>query len=234
MGRLLLWDIDGTLLDNGGSNRAALYAAVNSVLGREVEEVKLETAGKTDPEIARELLTGAGVSDDDMTVTMRSVLRKFGPEMAKQKRLLIERGGVYVGVHEVLQAIAETRTVNTVLTGNIAVNAIFKLDAFRLTPYFDLEVGAFGSDREMRNELVDVAVTRAADKRRAYFDDDEIWIIGDTPLDYEVARTNHTRCLLVATGRSPYQELENLGADLVVEDLTDTQRILELLSPESK
>jgi phosphoglycolate phosphatase len=226
--RLLLWDIDGTILTARQTARTALFAAVEEVLGREVERVELQTAGKTDPLIARELLTALGVPADDMQITVRRVLRKYGPQLAARRQEITNEGKIFDGVRELLYLIDQTRAVNTVLTGNIAVNAICKLDAFHLTRHFDLEVGAFGSDDADRAKLVQVALDRIGDKRRRFFSDDEIWIIGDTPGDFAVARANNTRCILVANGDSTIEELEALGPDVVLPDFTDPEKIMPL------
>lgn len=230
MARLLLWDIDGTILTVRKTAREAFYAAVEEVLEHEVDRVPLQTAGKTDPIIAREFLTAIGVPEDDMKSAVRRVLRKYGPQLAARRHELATEGILFEGVRETLYLIDETRAVNTVLTGNIAVNAICKLDAFHLTKHFDLEVGAFGSDDEVRVNLVDIAIDRVGDKRRQFFNDEEIFVIGDTPADYEVAKVNNTRCILVANGDYTYEELEALGADLVLPDLCDPEKILPLFN----
>ena len=229
MAQLFLWDIDGTLLTAGAASKAALYAAAAKVLGRECADIPLQTAGKTDPQIANDLLVGLGVTPDDLPQVIKLTLRAYGPELAARRHEISEQGQLFDGVREIMSHIGTTKAVNTVLTGNIAVNALCKLEAFRLAKHFDVEIGAFGSDNADRNELVDVVLDRAMSKRRKYFNESKIWVIGDTPLDFAVAQANNTRSLLVATGRHPLAELQSLGADAVVADLTDTAQIIDIL-----
>jgi phosphoglycolate phosphatase-like HAD superfamily hydrolase len=128
-----------------------------------------------------------------------------------------------------LAALQDPGTVQTVLTGNTAANAAVKLDTFDLPRWLDLEVGAYGSDDPDRNALVDVSLARV-ERRYGQVDRRRVWVVGDTPLDAACARAGDVRCLLVATGFAPRAALDAAGADHVVDDLTDTEAILSLLS----
>jgi len=115
------------------------------------------------------------------------------------------------------------------VTGNIAPNARLKLEAVGLLPgVIRLELGAYGSDHGNRDNLVPIALRRC---RAAGVDIDEarVWVVGDTPRDLACARAAGVRCLLVATGGCPFEELAAAGADAVVADLTDTQAVRTLL-----
>jgi phosphoglycolate phosphatase len=117
----------------------------------------------------------------------------------------------------------------TVLTGNTAANARAKLDAFGLTRHLDLEIAAFGSDDADRTRLVPIALERARRLRQLEPDPSEVWVIGDSPADLACARAGGVRCLLVATGRPELEELSALEADAVLPDLSDVERVLDLL-----
>ncbi len=228
MRRLFLWDIDGTLLRSGGVSRDALFAALAQVRGRPVADTGMVFDGMTQPAIVRALLVADGVSEDELPGVMRRTLRAFGPALQDRKAELIRRGFVLPGVHRALAAAVERPefTINTVLTGNLAVNAVLKLDAFKLTGYFDLEVGAYGSDAEDRLDLVDVVLDRLERRSLPTFQDDEIWLIGDAPGDLATARANDVRCLLVATGSFDAAALRALDPDACLTDLADTGAFL--------
>ena len=142
-----------------------------------------------------------------------------------------EDGSACSGAPELLQALAADERLHlSVLTGNIAPNAVVKLAAFGLDKWLDLETGAYGSDSEDRQALVPVALGRLASLRGARLAPGATWVIGDTPLDYECARAAGAHCLLVATGRYALQELEGLGADAVLADLAATEAVVGLLT----
>jgi hypothetical protein len=102
--------------------------------------------------------------------------------------------------------------------------------AFDLTAYFDVEVGAYGTDHADRNRLVPIALERVERLRGEYHRADEVWVIGDTPGDFACARAAGVRCLLVATGEIPMSELASLDADSALEDLTITEQVVEILT----
>ena len=116
------------------------------------------------------------------------------------------------------------------MTGNIRPGAAVKLGAFGLDRWLDLEIGAYGSDHADRNQLVPLAVERAAARHGHGFGPDEVWVVGDTPKDLGCAQAGGVRCLLVATGSHPIEELETLGADLVLPDLSDVDLVVGVLT----
>jgi len=135
------------------------------------------------------------------------------------------------GVTDALTSLAAISGVRqTLLTGNLVGNAAVKLAAFALTAYFDVEVGAYGSDHADRKALVPIALERVERLRGDYYRPDEVWVIGDTPGDYACARAAGVRCLLLATGQIPMSELLSLDADAVLEDLTNTEQVVEILT----
>jgi phosphoglycolate phosphatase-like HAD superfamily hydrolase len=118
----------------------------------------------------------------------------------------------------------------SLLTGNIAPNAVVKVAAFGLQRWLDLEVGAYGSDHADRTALVPVALSRVARLRGEDVKPDQVWVIGDTANDLACARAGGARCLLVGTGRFTYAKLSGLGADAVMDDLSDTDAVVDLLT----
>ena len=227
--QLLLWDIDGTLLSAKGIFGRVLKEIIADVSGKAYADPNFSFAGKTDTAAIRHMLTSNGIGEDEIDAMAKKVVRRLGPESAKHRDELAETGFVYPGVVNLLHSLSQEPVLNGVLTGNIAVNAVLKLATFGLDEVVDAEIGAFGNDNIDRNALVEVAMKRVEKKYRCRFDNDEIWIIGDTPLDYEAARSNDLRCALVATGSHSFGELSELGADVVFEDFTDIAAVHKAL-----
>jgi phosphoglycolate phosphatase-like HAD superfamily hydrolase len=227
---LILWDVDLTLVVTGRAGRDAFDVAIESVLGRPPGDHGVRMAGKTDPQIAREILAFAAVANDEHDRHLPTVLRALEDGLAAVADRIRAEGHVLPGVPELLARLAtEPDTVQTVLTGNIEPNAAVKVGAFGLDRWLDLTVGAYGSDSAIRTDLVPIAVERARRRYGRAFPVERTWVIGDTPLDLACARAGGVRCLLVATGHHPYDELAAAGADLVVSDLQDTAAIASVL-----
>ena len=223
---LILWDIDGTLIRSGEIAAAVFEWALETVIGTP-PTARVRMSGKTDPQIVQEYLDAMGISDPAM---LPAILRNAENELAKAEQLLGEHGYVCPGVDAVMAALYEAPWVSqTVLTGNIAPNAIVKLRAFGLDRYVDFEIGAYGSDHAERTKLVPIALERAASIRSLKVDPHNVWVIGDTPHDLACARAGGVRCILVATGTYDLDELRLLGPDAALRDLSEIERVLELL-----
>ena len=227
--RVILWDVDGTLVRTGGVGAEAFNTAIETLFGVRAGDHGVSLAGKTDPQIAREILTVLNLHDEGDDTRLPGLLAETERLVAGSRDLIRERGKVLPGVPALLEGLQRPGTVQTVLTGNTAANAAVKLDAFDLPRWLDLEVGAYGSDDPDRNALVEVALTRV---ERSYgpVDRSRVWVIGDTPLDAACAQVGGVRCLLVASGFATRDALDAAGADHVVDDLTDTAAILSLLA----
>ena len=231
MRRLLLWDVDGTLVRGGGVGSDAMMRAVAAVCSAALDGSRVMMHGKTDQEILDEILRGAGMPDDEIAALLPLAMAEAERVMEQSADELRERGEVIAGVREVLDrmhALAGVR--QTLVTGNLVGNARVKLAAFELAAYFDTEIGAYGTDHFDRNALVPIALERVERLRREHYDPAEVWVIGDTPRDLACARAAGVRCLLVATGVIPISELRDLGADAVRADLTETEAVVELLT----
>ena len=229
MARLVLWDIDGTLLRGGGVARDVFDEAVTAVLGRHPGEHRVRMGGKTDPQIALEILAHAALEEAEAAQHLPAVLAALERGLAAAADDMRRHGVVLPGVPEVLRALdADPAVRSSVLTGNTQANAVVKLAAFELTPWVDVEIGAFGSDHADRTALVPIALERAGRLRGLALGPDDVWVVGDTPRDLACARAAGVRCALVATGHSPLDELRATDADAVLEDLADV--VLEDLS----
>jgi phosphoglycolate phosphatase-like HAD superfamily hydrolase len=227
--RLVLWDIDGTLITTGVVGRQALErgAADAADLGT-VPEVSM--GGKTDPQIIAEILAAAGVDERRIPELVPRALASAEHHLAEWRSRMAAEGQVHPGVRDVLERLDASEGVRqTLLTGNVEPNAFVKVDTFGLAQFFDFAVGAYGSDHADRDDLVPVALERVARLRDERYAPAEVWIVGDTANDLRCARAGGVRCLLVATGREGLGPLGDLRPDRLFPDLSDTAAVLATL-----
>ena len=223
--RLILWDIDGTLLRGGSAARDVFDQAIEAALGRHPGEHGVTMGGKTDPQIALEILAFAEVLEAEAHGQLPTVLGHLESKLAERVEDLRREGYVCPGIEPLLARLdKEPDVVQSVLTGNTRANAALKLAVFGLDQWIDLDAGAFGSDHADRRELVPIARQRSG-----VADSATVWVVGDTPNDLACARAGGARCLLVGTGHAGMDALNALGADAVLPDLTDTDAVVELL-----
>ena len=228
--RLVLWDLDGTVLSAGPVAREAFADAVGAVLGRDPGDHGVQMSGKTDPGIALEIMDTMGVPDDEARRHLPSVLKELERRLELGRERVRADGRVHPGVRELLETLGrEPDVLQTVLTGNLRANARLKLEAFGLEELLDLEVGAYGSDHHLRTELIPVALRRVEELHGARLDPSRVWVVGDTPADLACARAGGARCLLVATGRFRLEELAALETDALFESLSDTAGVASVL-----
>jgi phosphoglycolate phosphatase-like HAD superfamily hydrolase len=228
--RFILWDVDGTLVSAGPAARDAFDLAVAATVGRSPHGHGVEMSGKTDPQIAMEILAALELSEGEARGHLPVVLRSLEEELQTAADLVREHGRVMPGIGTLLPELhAAAGVVQSVLTGNLEANARLKVGTFGLHRWLDLDVGAYGSDDQDRSRLVPVALAKVRDRRGIRFEPGDVWVVGDTPLDLACARAGGARCLLVATGRFGFEELAGLGADAVLSDVTETGAVANLL-----
>ncbi len=227
--RLILWDIDGTLIRTRGVGARAIETGAAEVAALlEVPSVRM--SGKTDPQILREIFTAAEIADHRITELLPRAVAAVERALAAAEAELRRVGSVLPGVVATMEALAATPGVRqSLVTGNLATNAAVKLAAFGLTKHLDVEIGAYGSDDAERDALVPIALERAGRLRDEHYDRSEVWVVGDTPRDLACARAAGVRCLLVGTGQMGLAELQELGADAALADLGDTEAVLGTL-----
>lgn len=230
---LLLFDIDGTLIDTGGAGLNALSAAFLDSFGlqsRAAEMPKLELAGSTDGGITRSLCAHFDivVADNDPSVRAfyASYLEKLRANLNGSHR---HEGRRLPGMPELLHRLRdETDHTLALLTGNIADGAWLKVEHFGFDNVF--EFGAFGDDHHDRNELGPIALGRAHQHHDTRtFTPDQTIIIGDTPKDIACARACGARAVAVATGKFSVSELERCEPDHLFEDFSDSERFFREL-----
>jgi phosphoglycolate phosphatase-like HAD superfamily hydrolase len=177
-------------------------------------------SGKTDPQIARELLHLAGVSDAEIDAGFHQLWEAYLQEL--EARLVDRPMTVLPGVPALLQHLEGMPDVALgLLTGNIIEGARLKLDSVGLTDYF--EVGGYGSDSERRVDLPAVAIRRAYEAWGSSFPPSSVVVIGDTPRDVACGRYGGTKTVAVATGRHDTEVLAAEGPDEVLADLSDLE-----------
>ena len=204
--------------------------AVRSILGRSADDHGVHMSGKTDPQIALEILARLAVSEDEARHHLPGVLQALERNLELAVEAIRTDGRVHPGVPEVLRRLdADPRVLQTVVSGNLKANARVKVAAFGLDRWLDLEVGAYGSDDEDRTRLVPIALERVDRLRGRRYRPQEVWVVGDTPADLACARAGGANCLLVATGRIPFDELAAAGPDALLPDLSDVDRVVTIL-----
>ncbi|GGO42985.1 HAD family hydrolase [Streptomyces lasiicapitis] len=222
MTRLVLWDIDHTLIDTRGVGRQLSAAAFEQATGVPLRE-QATIDGITEQVIFRETARLHGIT------TGRADFERFASALAeqhvKQAAELGERGQALEGAAAVLHALAEVPGVRqTVVTGNVRAVARTKLAVFGLDGPIDWAIGAYGEDGEARADLVRLALSRAS------ADPSEAVLIGDTPADVEGALSADVKVIAVATGRSTATDLHAAGADHVLPDLSATESLVSLIT----
>jgi phosphoglycolate phosphatase-like HAD superfamily hydrolase len=232
MHRLILWDIDGTLVSCGRWGRLALETGAVEAAGlKDVPHVVM--GGKTDPQIVGEILGLAGLEPDGIERLVPEALAVAERRLAEWAPNIAEEGYSQPGVETLLARLEKTDGVRqSLVTGNVVRNARVKLAVFGLDRFVDFEVGAYGSDHAERDRLVPIALRRMRELRGDDYAPEEVWVIGDTVHDLRCARAAGTRCALVGTGKeglpSP-EQLHGLEADRTWPDLSDTEHVMAAL-----
>jgi phosphoglycolate phosphatase-like HAD superfamily hydrolase len=217
--RLVLFDIDGTLLSAGAVSRAALVDALQEVYGVIGPLATYELAGKTDPQIVCDLMRAAGVAEADLQAALPRCLAiyrshltgRLGPADVRAKP----------GVHALVEALAaDTRVHLALLTGNLEPCARAKLQPLDLNRYFPF--GAYSSDHADRYQLPAVAVARAREATGHEFVGKRIVIVGDSIHDVRCGRSLGVRAVAVATGPTTAATLAAEDPDALLGDFSDT------------
>jgi phosphoglycolate phosphatase-like HAD superfamily hydrolase len=223
--RLLLFDIDGTLVW-GGPAKKAFEIAMEMVFGTSGPVGSHDFSGKTDPQIARELLKLEGLGDGVIDAGFERLWREYLGEL--ELRLTGMPMTVLPGVRPLLEHLDEMKDVALgLLTGNIVGGAGLKLGSVGLMDYF--LVGGFGSDSEAREDLTSVAIQRATEEWETEFPASSVVVVGDTPRDVACGKNSGTRTVAVATGRHSAEKLAAAAPNRVLEDLSDLEETLGAL-----
>lgn len=225
--RLVMWDIDHTLVDTRGVGRDLFATAFQRTTGRRMLR-QAAIDGMTDPVIFRDT-----AQLHDLTAT-RDDFAKFavalGEAHLSASSQLRERGHALPGAASTLAALAAIPGVRQApVTGNIRASAEVKLRVFGLDTVMDLEIGAYGEDADTRPGLVQAALRRASEAIGHHVNPSQVTLVGDTPADIAGALAHGLRAVGVATGRSSEGDLLAAGATAVLPDLSHPEQLVDLV-----
>jgi len=220
--RLILFDIDETLIDSGRAGTRALNNAFEELFGIEDAFKNIKMAGRTDIQIIKEGLSLKGLSDGNGRVN--DFINQYLSNLRKEIENPWKK--VKPGVFEILDDLLSKSVHLGLLTGNLETGANIKLAPFGLQKYF--LSGAFGSDNEDRDKLLPIAV-RKFSELGVNTAPERCVVIGDTPRDVRCAKVHNAFCIATATGPYSKEDLANAGADLAVENLEEKEACLNFI-----
>ncbi|MEW6336521.1 MAG: HAD family hydrolase [Acidobacteriota bacterium] len=224
--RLVLFDIDGTLISTGGRAAAALGGALERTFGRPVRWSSFRYSGKTDPQIVFELMAQSGIERTAVEARLSEVFEHYLTRL--ESSLAGDTVRVLPGVRELLDRLGQEPGVRLgLLTGNVRDGAAVKLRAAGLDGRF--EVGAFGSDDERRDHLVPIARERALTCWGESFPGTQTIVVGDAEPDVRCARAGGARAVAVATGGTPLAALQALRPDALLDSLEPERALPAIL-----
>lgn len=220
---ICLFDIDGTLLSSGGAGKAALETALVEDFSIELK-VHVPYSGRTDRAIIRDLFRHHGVAEthENLRKVFAGYLRRLPDCLHRHE------GKVLPGIREILLGLQERgRTAVGLLTGNVRAGAEAKLGHFGIFDHFAF--GGFGDHHFDRDDVAREALAAVRRHVGSQVRSEDIWVIGDTPLDVRCARAIGARVVAVATGFHDEKELAAARPDLVLPDLSETAEVLRIL-----
>jgi phosphoglycolate phosphatase-like HAD superfamily hydrolase len=226
--KVVLFDIDGTLLWTDGAGRRAVNRALEDVFGA-VSPANHEFDGKTDPQIVRELMQLGGIADETIDARLNDALERYVELLHEALADGNHTGKTFPGIAPLLDALeARDDVLLGLLTGNVHDGALAKLGAVGLASS-RFKVGAFGSDHASRSELPAVARARAELLLGHVVPGEDVVVIGDTPADMACGRGIGARAIGVATGRYSVEDLRACNAAAVFSDLSDTEAVMRAI-----
>ena len=229
MRRLILFDVDGTLLSTNGEAGRALGVALRETFGTAGPIDGYSFAGKTDPQIVFELTAAAGIARAEAAPRVPEVFERYCGHL--EAALSGSNTRALPGVLDVLAALeARGDCAVGLLTGHIRAGAGIKLRAAGLDGRFG--IGAFGSDEEDRNRLVPVARARALERWGLEFPGTATVVIGDAENDIRCARAGGARSVAVASSKTPRERLAALGPDALLDSLASPGALAAVLGPD--
>ena len=228
--KILLFDIDGTLLLSGKAGYRALTQTFEELFGVACGFDHIPVAGMTDELILTAALERAGMAADRQT--RARFHSRYCELFADEIHFPGPRKGLMPGVEALLERLSRCDDIRCgLVTGNFARPAQIKLEHFDLWRFFHF--GAYGDDAPARDELVPIAVERAGRAGVAVDRASDVVVIGDTPLDVQCAAAAGARAVAVATGSYGEAALRETGAHVVLADFSDTDQVIDLIKAAS-
>lgn len=222
--KLILFDIDGTLITSGGAGERSLRLAVKDRLGADDDLKGIEIAGRTDTGIARQLFAKHGVeaTPENLGAFFDRYLHHLSTELARGK------GNLLPGILELLNALrTRPHVAVALLTGNLSRGARIKLTHYGIWEFF--EFGAYADDSADRNRLGGFARARALEKHGVEFSPENIYVLGDTPHDIDCGRAFGAKTVAIATGNFTREQLASHAPDFLFGDLSNVDEVIAKL-----
>ncbi|MCC7370807.1 MAG: haloacid dehalogenase-like hydrolase [Chloroflexi bacterium] len=226
---LVLWDVDGTLMNSRGAIRHARSTALRSVYGIEGEIRRVAGGGMTDPQLTLETVALHGWTEESALAHLDAFRDAYLAGLEEARASLAADLEVLDGVRETIERLHARGVAQSLLTGNYEPAARLKVSAAGLDTRLDFALGAFGSDNRDRLCLVPVALEKAQRLLDPAMIAADIVVIGDSPRDIACARAGGARAVAVATGPHPAEELATFHPDALLERLHDNDETIKAL-----
>lgn len=227
MQRLVLFDIDETMIQSDGAGGRAIRRALSEVFALQQDLPNIVMSGKTDPQICQEMMELLGFESHHIHNNLEETFKRYINYLESEIK---STAGfrLHDGVVSLIEALSVNENAHLgLLTGNIEPGARIKLQPFALNHYFSM--GAYGSDSADRMQLPSIAVSRAKEIFGVNFSPRQIIIIGDAVNDIACAKGYGAVSIAVNTGRTSWTELEALQPDYLFTSLSDTKQLLEAI-----
>lgn len=223
--KLLLFDIDGTLIRSAGAGRAALERSFQIIYGIKDGFHDIHMMGRTDPGILKEAFMNHGLEwREDQVARFKEAYFQFLKEEIEVPR---EGKRTCPGIPTLLSLLRDrSDLILGLLTGNWRTSSLIKLRYFGLDGFFN--IGAFGDDSSFREELVPIVLERIEKKLRVRLAKEGVYVIGDTPLDIQCAKPHGVRTVGVATGFHTIEQIAHEKPDFLFENFEDTEKVIEV------
>lgn len=231
---LILFDVDGTLVDMAGAGRRALTFAIETVFGLDgiaQHAARIRFQGKTDPAILCEIAREAGIAEADIAARTRDLCTVYVEGLRRELARPDPRRRALPGVRGLLLELDRRPDVYLgLLTGNLEEGARAKLEVFDLNRFFP--DGGFASDHPDRDEIARLAVAKLSKRFGLGFHPSRVTVVGDTELDVACARANGYRAVAVDSGWVPRAALVEAAPDALLDGFTDRPAVLRALELE--
>lgn len=226
--KLVLFDIDGTLLHGGTSARESLAVALSEVTGKQIELRTEDVAGNTDLGIFRHALEREGFESDEIDRLLPRTIERY-LEVVSEAYPSRNDQYLFPGIKELLARLNDRDDIRLgLLTGNLMEGARIKLEPFDIWHYF--EVGAFGSDAANRNDLPGIALQKARDQLGEHYTPEQTLIVGDTPRDALCAKVNDIRALIICRRPEWLEEIQQHHPFLIVNSTENVEYVFHIIT----
>ena len=225
--KLILFDIDGILINWESGSYDYWHETVKKHFGFDVSQNDTYTDGKTDKEILKDLLESKGVENpfsDKRFMAALDDVGVFAREFIRERKMKIEK---IPNVEKLIQRLIGEKFVVGLLTGNTQEKSKAKLQACDLWKYF--KIGAYGDVSERRSDLVSIAVKDAEEKTGIVFSKEDVFVVGDTVRDVRCAKEGAVKSIAVSTGKETFEMLKQENPDILFKDFADVEKIIEAI-----